>query len=465
MIAWLSHRTRAVVAAATLVLALPWPAQAQSIDEAALRLSLMLSREVGCAASDPAFTVAAVPAEDGSQTLDAPVVTRIGEVVLEALRREALDCVRITEVARAFDTLAYVQNLGRWEELGAEQRARVASELSNADATVTIIVNRAGDAYTASVSLVALDSGRTLASARADIPEALTAISCGAAAAAETRGLATLASSLVERLRAAEVLHVAPATYQDSFDPLGYGRYISDQFIAALSQQEGNVITGAALAVRQLDDSGAATLGPQDHAISLRYWPCADLSAVRLNVVAASGQGDVVTLSQDLSLAALPAGVVIVPPVPGTTPDTAAPVDAAPDIGLVSVSPRLIRVGEVLTISAEPPANCNPFFFNVSAGGQLTPIPLHVFDTTEIRPGLLRYNNNAESRYGIIVQPEDEPGLHRLGFICQPSDLSQDGVRDVLRQLRREHAESAGGVLQAEGQDVAFNTMTYEILR
>jgi hypothetical protein len=75
------------------------------------------------------------------------------------------------------------------------------------------------------------------------------------------------------------------------------------------------------------------------------------------------------------------------------------------------------------------------------------------------------YASTEENAYGIIVQPEDEPGLHRLGFICQPSGLSQDGVRDVLRQLRREHAESNGGVVTTEGWDVVFNTMTYEILR
>ena len=102
---------RGFVAAATLAFAVPVSVQAQSVDEAALRLSLMLSREVDCAASDPFFSVAAVPAEDASQTLDAQILTRIERLILDALRRDALNCVRITEVERAFDTLAYVQNL------------------------------------------------------------------------------------------------------------------------------------------------------------------------------------------------------------------------------------------------------------------------------------------------------------------------------------------------------------------
>jgi hypothetical protein len=459
----ISQGLKAAAVAIGLSLLLAWPVQSQSIEEAALRLSLMLSREVACTATDPVFAIAAVPAEDESQTLDAQVMARIEGVVLDALRRETLDCVRITEVTRAFDTLAFVQNLGRWGTLGAEQRNRVASELADADATATILLNRSGDAYIASLGLVELASGRMLASARAEIPETLTATGCGTAAAAEARGLETLAASLVTRLQGAQVLHVAPATYQDSFDPLGYGRYIADQFIAALSAQEGDVITGRRMTVRRLDVVGGVTLGGEDHEIALRYWPCEDLSAVRLTVVASSGQGNVVTLSQDLSLATLPAGLAVVPEVTVTAQNNAP--SPEPDLGLISVEPRLIRIGELLTISAEPPSECNPFFFDVSASGRMTPIPIEIFDTTEIRPGLMRYDNNAASQYGIIVQPEDEPGIHRLGFICQPTGLTQDGVRNVLRQLRREHAGSAAGVIQSEAWDVVFNTMAYEILR
>lgn len=452
------YRVRAIAAALVCSAALALSAQAQSVDEAALRLSLMLSREVSCAASAPPFSVAAVPAEDASQTLDPQVLAGIEAVILDALRREALECVRITDVARAFDTLSYIQNLGRWETLGAEQRARVTSELSNADATATIVLDRAGNAYVAILSVVELASGRTLASARAEIPEDLTAIHCGASAAAEARGLQALAASLVDRVPRAEVLYVYPATYQDSLDSLGYGRYIADQFIAALSQVEGNVTTGTAVAVRQLADPGVVTLGPRDYAVTLRYWPCDELSAVRLNVVVTSRDRDVVTLGQDLSLAALPAGLEVVPPGSETSNELL-------DVGFIDIEPRLIRVGQVLSISAAPPADCTPFFFDLSASGQLTPIPLHIFDTTEIRPGVLRYDNNASSRYGIIVQPEDELGRHRLGFICQPSGLNQDDVRDVLRRLQRQQSESANGSIQTKDQDVVFNTMTYEILR
>lgn len=444
--------------------------QGQSITEASMRISLMISREFNCAAPNSAFTIAAVPAQDESKALAPQILSGIESMVLDAIRRETFDCVRITEVARAFDTLAYVQNIGRWDNLGAEQRARVASELSNADATITILLNQLGGSYTANVTVVELVSGQTLASVRAEIPDALTLISCGAAAAAEARGLATLAASLVERLPGAKVLYVAPATYQDSLDTLGYGGYISDQFTAALSQLEGNVITGADVTVRKLDDIGDVSLGPQEHAVTLRYWPCEDLSAARLSVVAASGQGDVVTLSQDLSLAALPAGLAIVPPVEEETPDTATNLTSkrdaeAPDLGFLSVEPRLIQVGQLLTISAEPSADCNPFFFDVSASGKLTPIPLDIFDTTEISPGLFRYDNNVASKYGLIVQPDDEPGMHRLGFICQPPGLSQEDMRDVLRQLRREHADSTSGIIVTENTSVLFNTINYEILR
>lgn len=134
------------------------------------------------------------------------------------------------------------------------------------------------------------------------------------------------------------------------------------------------------------------------------------------------------------------------------------------DAGFVSVKPRLVRAGQVLNISAEAVSDCSPFFFDVSESGRFTPLPLDVFDVSEIRLGITRYENNAQSQLGFVVQAEDEVGIHRLGYICQPLGLKHDGVENVLRQLHREHADSLSGVITADDLSVVFNTMTYEIL-
>ena len=446
------------------------PAHAQSLDEAALKLSVMLSRQVNCASADGPFSIAALPVQDSSNALDPNIVKVAGGIILDAARRSALDCVQITEVAKAFDTYTYLQNLGRWAELGTDQRSRVQAELSNADATLTIVLNRLGDKYTVDFSLVELSSGLSLASSRADIPEELLSARCGAAAASETRGLDTLAEEVARRLKGASVLYVEPAKYRDTSETLGYGRYIVDQFVAALSRIPGNVITGASIAVRYSADNQGKELSPGDHTVEMNYWPCEDLSSVRVSIAVKSANGDITRLTQELSLAALPAGIMVAPQTEEKATDAggAKPTDGGTteqDFGYVLIEPRLVSVGEVLELSLEPPANCNAFFFNLSPSGRLTPLPERIFDKTEIGLGLFRYDNNESSKYGIIVQPEDEPGIHRLGYICQPSDMGDDGVRGVLKNLRGLSLETNSGKIEGGVSSVVFRMSTYEILK
>ena len=129
----------------------------------------------------------------------------------------------------------------------------------------------------------------------------------------------------------------------------------------------------------------------------------------------------------------------------------------------VKVSPDTVRTGEVLTVEAIVPASCSPFLFDLSSGGKLTPIPANIFDVSKTGDGDTRYVNNAASKYGIIVQAEDERGEHHLGYICQKDGMSQDDVKQALRALRGVVGTRSSGQLSAGAYTVTYTTATYSI--
>ena len=129
----------------------------------------------------------------------------------------------------------------------------------------------------------------------------------------------------------------------------------------------------------------------------------------------------------------------------------------------MSVLPMRVSPGELLSISAEPPENCNPFFFDLAPGGRLTPLPINIFDVTETRVGFIRYDNNKKSKYGITVQPEDERGAHHMGFICQPKVMSEEDIRSVFKNLSVELIDRNAGKIRTSNLSLIFNTSQYVI--
>jgi hypothetical protein len=441
-----------------------------TLNEAALRLALSISRADSCTSQETmSYSVAVLPFDDDSQSLSEAAMDQLHADLMSILLQEGPSCLEVTDVGSALETLSYFQSLGRWSDLGAHQREEVQERLAGVNAIVSTTISRVDGMYSAAVELTSLSDGSAVASVSFDVPEQYSTQRCGASAMSEALGLEALATTLIERLGRASALYVEPASYQNTEEALVYGHYITDQFIGSLSSHSQNLLTGANLSVRASQEDEQVILGENEYSLELRYWPCDDLSAVRVNLIATSSTGSIVSLSQELSLEAVPVGVEIVPVPTEESEESDQPSSAIledpVDLGVIRVSPRLVGVGEILTLYAEPPASCAPFFFDLSEGGQLTPIPLDIFDISEVRPGLIRYENNAQSQLGIIIQPEDEPGIHRFGFICQPPELSNDGIRNVFRQLRNEFAETNQGVLTADDLEIIFNTMSYEIFR
>ena len=90
-------------------------------------------------------------------------------------------------------------------------------------------------------------------------------------------------------------------------------------------------------------------------------------------------------------------------------------------------------------------------------------MPLNIFDITEIRAGLIRYDNNKQSKYGITIQPEDERGAHRMGFVCQPQEMTNEDIRSVFKDLRTELNNREVGKIENSNLSIIFNTSQYVI--
>jgi hypothetical protein len=269
-----------------------------------------------------------------------------------------------------------------------------------------------------------------------------------------------MAEQLVDRLSDGQALLVASATFQDTDNATNYGSYLADRFRAALSAAADDPITNAEISVRRHPGANVYQPVAGEHEVELSYWPCEDLSAIQLNVVVTSENGDVFTLAQELSLSAVPAALEVVPSVED---EASNPEDV--DAGILLLSPSAVALGEELTVTAEPPVGCRPFFFNLSESGRLTPLPLEFFERSEILPGVVRYDINSNTDFGLVVTPEDEPGVHRLGFICQPEDIARDGIREIFRTFRSELEIERQGVIEVDGERVIYNLMSYDIVR
>lgn len=110
-------------------------------------------------------------------------------------------------------------------------------------------------------------------------------------------------------------------------------------------------------------------------------------------------------------------------------------VETDPLRALLSVYPPKVSVGEEISVVADVPNACTPFFANFAPDGQITPIPLQFFKQVSLSNGQTRYEISPGSRFGLIIQEKDAKGEHRLGFLCEPEGIGGDpnAVRTVLK--------------------------------
>lgn len=136
------------------------------------------------------------------------------------------------------------------------------------------------------------------------------------------------------------------------------------------------------------------------------------------------------------------------------------------DIGsILSVYPSSVKTGEEIAVVADVSPSCKPAFFNVSKNDKITPIPIRFFKKINLRNGQIRHEISPGSRYGLIVQEQDERGLNKLGFFCQPGQLDLNEKKQLLRSLvsKIKLGVEDGEFLHANNKTVKYQFLPYEI--
>ncbi|MBN9672031.1 caspase family protein [Roseibium aggregatum] len=132
---------------------------------------------------------------------------------------------------------------------------------------------------------------------------------------------------------------------------------------------------------------------------------------------------------------------------------------------LLAVYPGSVTVGEEVSVLADVPRKCLPNFFNISPSSKVTPIPAQFFKTVELGGGQVRYEISPGSRYGLIVQDQDEKGANRIGFFCSlGTALSDDMKREVLRRINGQLASNElSGTIGSAPEAVAYHFAEFKI--
>jgi len=136
------------------------------------------------------------------------------------------------------------------------------------------------------------------------------------------------------------------------------------------------------------------------------------------------------------------------------TPNTDTTTD--PLRALLAVYPQQVTAGEEVSVVADVPPSCTPFFADFAPDGHLTPIPLQFFKSVALSNGQIRYEISPGSRFGLVVQEEDAPGTHQLGLLCEPTGIGGDqtAVRTVMAAVAKKvKAGELAGFVSAGGYD------------
>lgn len=132
---------------------------------------------------------------------------------------------------------------------------------------------------------------------------------------------------------------------------------------------------------------------------------------------------------------------------------------------IMSLFPKALGVGQELSVVADVPAGCTPAFVDISPSRKLTPIPLEVFEKVELSDIQTRYQVTAASRYGLVVQEEDEKGPHSIGFLCSSTGLEDaTQLKAALRQVVKALGQGQmDGAVTVNGGTVTYSFKIYQI--
>lgn len=133
---------------------------------------------------------------------------------------------------------------------------------------------------------------------------------------------------------------------------------------------------------------------------------------------------------------------------------------------LLTVYPPRVSIGEEVSVVADVPKSCKPFFLNIAPSYKLTPIPLQFFKSIDIQNGQFRYEISPGSRYGLVVQENDEKGRNQLGYFCEPEgDFDKPQIKAVLKQILAEikNGQEEGNI-NLKGTSISYQTRDFTVL-
>ncbi|MCO6184655.1 caspase family protein [Rhizobium sp. L1K21] len=144
-----------------------------------------------------------------------------------------------------------------------------------------------------------------------------------------------------------------------------------------------------------------------------------------------------------------------------SAPAPAPTVAAAAQPVLLSAYPSEVGTGEEISLFADLPEACSPIFLAISPTRKVTPIPAQFFKTEQAGGQRVRYEISPGSRYGLIVQEQDERGRNFLGLMCLNQGLPDDRSArvELLRSLSEglEKGELEGSLLLAGASPVPYS--------
>ena len=115
---------------------------------------------------------------------------------------------------------------------------------------------------------------------------------------------------------------------------------------------------------------------------------------------------------------------------------------------------------------AEVPMACQPSFLNLSPSRKVAPIPAKFFKQTDLGAGRNHFEISPGSRYGLIVQEEDERGRNLIGFFCVPPGLEdKEDTIGIIRELdaKLSAGTMAGTVSFKTFENIAFRFNPFDI--
>ncbi len=308
---------RARLARVFVAIAIILPANfvhADTVDEAALRMSLSLAQSQECTSASSTLSVVAMPAIDTSRSLTDEQLDLIRSEYLIAIGSELPSCARLTDAVAAFGTIEFMTEVDSSGRITQAQQDLIESKLQNAHSVLVLKIEKLNEKYQTTAQLTSISEGQTISVTRYDVPERQTRTECGINAAPEKRGLAKLADDILGVLHPIKGLHVKNGLYHDTDETSGYGSYIAQQFLVALTNERKKRMFKSEFPIKLHKENSVVDEG--EYELTLRYWICDDNKSANLTVTAEARDGNSGVFTQSLSLQLLPSGISYAPKIP-----------------------------------------------------------------------------------------------------------------------------------------------------